>query len=112
MESPPDRAQQYHTRRNALTEEDADLIRSIVESIYQTKVANIHPVAHDCRFPGVSTEEFMEIIKSHRKFNLIMDDGKKTARKVILTLVLVFIAGILSEGLWSILISKLKQFSG
>jgi hypothetical protein len=100
---------QFHERQNSLTPADEEFIKSVVESVYHVKMVNTLPSPHGCRFPGVAEEEFMEIVKSHRKFNVIMDDSKKTARKFFLVIFLVFITGAMTDGLWSRIISKLKS---
>jgi len=96
-------------RKNSLTEGDADLIRSIVESIHYTQISNTPQHMMDCRFGEVTREEFMEIIKSHRKFNSMMDDSKKTVRTVLIGMFLVFIVGIMSEGMFTKFIARIKS---
>ena len=84
------------------------MIQRIIESVMLQQTMNQHTEL-GCRFHGIQPDEFMEIVKSHRKFNAMMSDSKKTARNVIIGLVITLIVGLLSEGFWSKILVKLKE---
>jgi len=77
-------SKQYHQRQNSLTEDDIDLIKTIVESVIHVKEANSPHTVESCRFDTIQKEDLEEAVKFYKNINTILDDSKKTIRQTIL----------------------------
>ena len=90
---------QYHERQNALTEADAELIKTIVESVLHVKASNC--TEQECRFESVNPEDLEEAVKFYRKFNEALDDSKSVVRRTVIALVVGGVSVLLGVGFWS-----------
>lgn len=75
-----------------------DDIRALVEAIR-------NDVGHTCRFDRVKAEDLEEAITFYKNFNKVINEGKSTARKTLVAIVVTFAAGVTVVGF----VSKIKD---
>jgi len=79
---------------------DEDIERIIQAAQYR------HPDV--CRFDTIKREEMEEAVRFARNFNQMMEDSKRTVRNTLLGIVVLIIVGLMTEGFWEKIISKLR----
>ena len=100
--------EQFHARRNALTQEDLENITSIFESIYDKKIQNYHS-NENCRFIDIKIEDLKAMIDAHKRFNAMMDDNKAIVRRYILVVLLTGMSGLTVYGFWGKIADAIKK---
>jgi hypothetical protein len=104
--------EQYHERRNSLTEEDLANITSIFEAIQ-------HRGHTDCRFSGIEPKDLKEMIESYKAFAMInpselkemiashktfvasVKDSKTVVRRFLIIGFLTALSGLTVAGVWA-----------
>jgi hypothetical protein len=85
---------------HTLTESDLQMIKLIVQE------TQLH--AANCRFDTIERNDLEEAVRFYRNFNTMMEDSKKTIRNTFLGILVLIFVGLMTEGFWGKLISKLK----
>lgn len=79
---------------------DEDIERIIQAAQYR------HPDV--CRFDTIKREEMEEAIRFARNLNQMMEDSKRTVRNTLLGIMILIIVGLMTEGFWGKIISRLR----
>lgn len=77
------------SKRN-LTNED---ITALVEALNKSQVG------HTCRFASISSEDLLEMVKSHKNFNNIVSEGKSTVRTTLVAISVTCAVGVAVTGI-------------
>ena len=93
--------EQFHSRRNSLTEQD---INDIVAAFEEKQIR----IPHVCRFPGVNEDDFYESVKFFKYVNEGLTSGRNLVGKTLLVLFITFIFGATGVGIVAMIFSKIK----
>lgn len=85
-------------RRHGISDED---IARIIDAVQYR-----HPDV--CRFDTIERTDLEEAVRFYRNFNTMMEDSKKTIRNTLLGILCVLVIGLMTEGIWSKILAKLK----
>lgn len=79
---------------------DEDIERIIVAAQYR------HPEV--CRFDTIERTDLEEAVRFYSNFNKMMEDSKRTVRNTLLGILVLVFVGLMTEGFWGKIITRLK----